>query len=512
MIGCFPDPYPDELFYSLCARYAERVHYQTRRAIIQDLFGGGAGIGAVDLPTRLRHLVSALPPEHLLTEERLIDEHTLLPFYGPFLPPTRLLQLRKEMQSDNGRTIHGRLGVLKSSIRPPQFLRYCPDCVSEDRLQFDETYWHRVHQASGVLVCPVHGVFLEEAQGVAGARRYGEPHFVTAEQAIPPMGAGTSHSLQLVPQILLDLAQDTAWLLVQKQLCPGRRAIQICYRRLLSEQHLLQPLGTIRLRVLADRIAAAHSDEVLERLLCLPHRNHVNWLRRLLEWESASHPLYHFLLLRSLDHSAKAFFQRSIESWLPFGKPLWPCLNPICPQYRQRVILECQIPSKFLLTLRPRGSFACSCGFSYWRDGPDRSPEDHFLLHGVISYGPVWERGLRQLWVELNGAEQVIAERLQESAEVVHRQAELLGLIEPTATSLAGLLEQAAPPVPQDWGEDELLWDQFPATSIPPILEMAESARSSLCDKGAEVNGAAVSLPPDVPTTDQLSVRNVSSG
>jgi hypothetical protein len=27
MIGCFPDPYPDELLYSVCARFHERVQY-----------------------------------------------------------------------------------------------------------------------------------------------------------------------------------------------------------------------------------------------------------------------------------------------------------------------------------------------------------------------------------------------------------------------------------------------------------------------------------------------------
>jgi len=48
MVGFFPDPYPDELLYSVCARYHHRVRYRAHRATAQDLFGARV-VTAIDL-------------------------------------------------------------------------------------------------------------------------------------------------------------------------------------------------------------------------------------------------------------------------------------------------------------------------------------------------------------------------------------------------------------------------------------------------------------------------------
>jgi hypothetical protein len=62
MTACFPDPYPDELLYSLCARYSNRARYPRRKVVVAELFGTSFALPAVDLPTRLDALVAALPP------------------------------------------------------------------------------------------------------------------------------------------------------------------------------------------------------------------------------------------------------------------------------------------------------------------------------------------------------------------------------------------------------------------------------------------------------------------
>ena len=90
MINHFPTPLPDELFYSLCARYGERVRYSDIEAVNEDLFGARGKSAVVDLPSHLGHFVRSLPPNHDLTLSRLIYKHTLLPFYAPFLPAERL--------------------------------------------------------------------------------------------------------------------------------------------------------------------------------------------------------------------------------------------------------------------------------------------------------------------------------------------------------------------------------------------------------------------------------------
>lgn len=147
MIGYFPDPYPDETMYSLCARYGERMQYSIKRAIGQELFGQEI-ISITDLPVRLGSLVKALPPGHTCREvDRLIDRHTLLPLYRPFLLPERLHELRQKMRTDE-RMARTHSGIVCQPPRPEWF-QFCPHCVFEDRARYGECYWHRVHQING---------------------------------------------------------------------------------------------------------------------------------------------------------------------------------------------------------------------------------------------------------------------------------------------------------------------------------------------------------------------------
>lgn len=81
----------------------------------------------------------------------------------------------------------------------------------------------------------------------------------------------------------------------------------------------------------------------------------------------------------------------------PFGIGPWPCLNPVCEGYQQKCIASYKLGSHSTAT-RPVGVFACTCGFTYTRSGPDRSPTDVFRRDRIISYGAAWETRLRELW------------------------------------------------------------------------------------------------------------------
>src|SRR6266568_7193258 len=138
MIGYFPKAYPDELLYSICARCFDRMCYPNKQALVQELFGTRTVLACIELPSHLDDLIAALPAGHRYTADQLIDHHTLLPFYGPFLPPDRLDHIRQDMHGKNGSTIHMRLGIMASRVSLPRWLRLCPCCVQEDRKNFDE--------------------------------------------------------------------------------------------------------------------------------------------------------------------------------------------------------------------------------------------------------------------------------------------------------------------------------------------------------------------------------------
>jgi hypothetical protein len=86
MIGFFPDPYPDELLYSACARYANRTKYLNKHSVIIELFGKRGLSAIMDFPTRLEYFISILPEGHNYSVEQLINENTILPYRSTFSP------------------------------------------------------------------------------------------------------------------------------------------------------------------------------------------------------------------------------------------------------------------------------------------------------------------------------------------------------------------------------------------------------------------------------------------
>jgi TniQ len=232
MLGFFTDPFPDEILYSAIARYHRRTRNSCVAATARDLFGCEIRQMTVDLPSRLGFLVDRLPPGHCYTVDRLIDEHTLLPFYAPFLPPKRLQQLRSDMAgAPDGGSIHGRSGILTSHISL-EYLRFCPPCVDEDRARHGEPYWHRLHQVPGVAVCPVHMVFLEDSDARTLGRGKKEV-LITAKQAVRSTPARPLDPSNRDHQTHLRIARDASWLLRQAGVAADPAAIHKRYLVLL---------------------------------------------------------------------------------------------------------------------------------------------------------------------------------------------------------------------------------------------------------------------------------------
>src|SRR5437660_1954205 len=156
MIGHFPDPFPDEVLYSTCARYCDHVQYPNKESYFQELFGDKGVNAVIDLPCHLGYLANNLPSRDIYTLDVLIDCYTLLPLYSPFLPEERLSLIREQMNTGSGKAIHRRMGITSSTVSRPLWLRYCSVCIEADRAVHGEAYWHRLHQAPGVEVWTLH--------------------------------------------------------------------------------------------------------------------------------------------------------------------------------------------------------------------------------------------------------------------------------------------------------------------------------------------------------------------
>ncbi len=427
MLEYFPDPYPDELLYSVWARFGDQVHYPNRSDITWELFGSKSHCALVDWSCSLGYLVGQLPADHCYTIDTLINRHTLFPLYAPFLPLARRHRIRDQMINGNGKALSARLGILTSHIPPYTWLRFCPECVKCDRERFGETYWHRLHQAPGVKVCPVHTIFLENSMVV---RQSGKKSFFSAEsvvQALQPRSAASDPHCHF----MLDLAECIDHLLHSDYASPEESFLRKQYIALLAQHDLITMKGSLRVVEFLKAFTDYYPLPFLSQLHCeLNCTNHIEaeWPARLPYGRRPQHPLHHILVVRFLGATIDAFFSTPFHSPRPFGDGPWPCLNPVCEQHKMFCIVKYAVRANSSKN-RPVGLFSCpSCGFTYSRAGPDRSPEDIFRRDRIPSYGRLWEIKLSEWWLNPEMSTERIARRLGTDFSTVKLQAQRLAL------------------------------------------------------------------------------------
>jgi hypothetical protein len=438
MIAHFPTPHPEEILYSVCARYSERVNYPGAETINQELFGSRGLAAIIDLPCNLSYLDTHLPAGHSLTPKTLISKRTLLGFYSPFLPEERVRRILHEMEGSDGSSVHKLTGVTASTVRRPDWLRFCPICIEGDRRKFKECYWHRVHQVPGVLVCPTHEVLLENSTAPA-RNRVNSAVYVPAEQAVTTVAPRPLDPSSTYHLILINLARDVAWLLDQYEFIPGFDSLRTGYSRLLIEHGLATTSGRIRTDALVSKLRNTYPPYLLEMLQCpFDEQKANNWPSRIvnhLNQGKVHHPLRHLLLIQALDQTAASFFEickkkipATFPSSKPFGSGPWPCLNPTCEHFRQPVITAITISYDWRKSQTSFGIFQCCCGFTYSRSGPDSSRDDCLRFDRIKLYGLVWDKALRRLWKDPSVSISEASRTLGVSHNTVKYQATRMGL------------------------------------------------------------------------------------
>lgn len=469
MIGFFPKAYPDELLYSLCARYSDRVRYSRDGVVNLELFGSYFVWGNVGLPSRLNHLVSALPPKQPYSVEDFIYNNSLFPFYAPFYPAERINRLLKVIKGSAGAIKQSLAGTFNSSIRPPSHLRFCSACMREDAHNYGEPYWHRLHQTPGVEVCPDHLNFLESIDSHHYVQ--GSSHrYVSASHFLPSVMPKRTDASKCKNLILLRIAQDVQWLLTQRTLAVNAGSLHSCYMNILAERELTHRSG-VNVRKLCEGLQAFYSSQLLCLWQCnLDRHKTSNWLSRFLPYLRrglSPHPLRHLLFIQFLGYTAKSFFDRcklkepfKLSTLKPsFGDGPWYCLNPTCEYFRKKSIRDCVITYSHQRKSY-YGTFRCACGFTYIHRLPFVSDEDQFRIGSIREYGPVWESALKEQWANPDFTLKDIALELGVYHKAVKYHALRLGL-----------------PFPR-------IGPGFPSTQLSPTHQKRiEKARSHTSDK-----------------------------
>lgn len=390
----FPSPYPDELLYSVLARYVVRIGSAPTARLMRQLFGSSSAHAVIDLPRQLGHLASTLPASMKLIAEDLVWKFTLFPCHAPFLQAESRLTIFEGMM---GTMRSSRVRIRRNSVSLSEVLCYCPKCAVQERRNLGECYWHRLHQIPGVEVCPVHEVWLESS--LAPARALGGWHtFRPAESTISNPVARPLSAHEPGRDALIQLAKDAAWLLKQNALPSDPIALWKRYRYLLREQGLSSYRGKGSIDKLVARFHRMFPRSFLARVEGTSGRltSGRGILSLIRKPRCGFPPLYHLLMMQFLWKTAEEFFQMPAEPQ-DFGSGPWPCLNPVGPHYRDLVVTKCSVHVQ-KDGARPVGTFSCGCGFEYVRVGPDWGPLAQFSYTRVERYGPLWDRKFTRLW------------------------------------------------------------------------------------------------------------------
>jgi hypothetical protein len=388
MLGHWPPLYPEELIYSGCARYAERTGSRSSRSALIDLFGSPRILDITVFPRRLRYLVDQLPSEFGVTSEDLIGGHTILPFFRLFFGSDLVSKIAKEMLGELSESYGSKIRGVSA---PSEFLRYCPCCVEEDRRHYKETYWRRLHQIGNVHVCPIHLVYLNNS---TVRRQSTSFFFVSAEKSIPALvKIRRVDPKRADAGLLLWLAEQSLWLINQRQLSCTRDQLVERYRYQLSLSGLLDSRGF----VVHEQLCARLAKDVPHFLLPSHVFNNPIMLgkviHRLLR-KGEGPPSLHLLLIRALGLSVKDF---SSSSCVYFENGPWPCLNPVGHHSNKETIKKYQKEpcTKGMIV----GVFSCRCGYTYSRVGPDLEAKSRNSPARVLATGSAWELSLSQQWI-----------------------------------------------------------------------------------------------------------------
>lgn len=391
MIYTFPTPYPDELLYSVLARYHVRSGNTSPKMTTEDLFGKRTVRSVWDLPANLNALLDNTGS--YWSAEELIFNYTMYPYYAAFLLPNQAKKVKQSMMDNKGETIHTRIGIAASNVKLKEKLWVCNECIEEDMKTYGETYWRRVHQCPSVYFCPKHETILEETE--VSARSFNQHEYIIASPELKRKKANLKEMKKEETQTLIEIAKASYMLLTNKYHQTMDNTLRKKYIETLKQNNYATPNGTVKREKLYRSFKAKFSEQLLELLQSSIEFEETNWLTMIFQkHRKAFHPLRHLLVILFFDTDLDHLFDK--KEYHPFGKGPWLCLNPACSNFQQAVVKNLKITIDYD-TRKPVGTFQCDCGFVYSRKGPDKDKNDKFHIGRIKEYGTVWKAKLSEL-------------------------------------------------------------------------------------------------------------------
>lgn len=368
-LGFFPSSYPDEDFRSLIFRF----HVWSGSTNFSHT---NTGLFSVDSPFNHympRHLNSIFGEYHDSDNiiRTIIYENTLLPLLFPFTSDDQCKEIYRVVYHGlNGhRNLGSRLLANGKYRLIAEEIRYCPKCIVEDYERYGECYVHRLHQLEFVHVCNIHGEALvtrcphcemnlasKNATGLLRSPVCSSGHLLRNNDFYNT-GIKISEGLQNQVEMLNDCR-----LIMQCSSELTQEYVFSKFKVFLGNRGYIKLSGRIRMKKFDSDFEDWVEDNKLD--FGVESKDTSKMFR--VDHAIKAIPLY-LLVMKFLAGSVNSFIK---DTWsyaipLPFGAGPWECINPICPNFRERVIQNC-----YRKILPPctgiSGRFECPiCGYTY---------------------------------------------------------------------------------------------------------------------------------------------------
>ncbi|MEB4783722.1 TnsD family Tn7-like transposition protein [Paenibacillus jamilae] len=420
-LSFFPMPYPDELFYSVLARYHLLSGNSGYKSTTFELFNTYNAAAIVDLNSHLNTLVQKIPSKSSLTEDEIIAKHTLFPFYAPFLPKERSEKVIECMKSSRGGSVHNRVGIVSSNVKTPSHLRFCSACLEEDLKVYGESYWRRMHQIPGLLICQKHHEVLSNSEVIIN--RLGKREYILATRKICT-NVGTIELSHRIREQMVSLANRVKQVIEGKYESKDRTFFSKRYADILKSKKLM----TEGKNMLREEIYRKFNEFYEAEFLSLTQStlDNEDWVTNIVRsTKSSDHPIRHLIFIGFLQTDFEEIMSDK-KLYAPFGEGFWPCLNPAANHFKQKVI-ETVLITRCIRTKKTLGTFKCTCGFYYQSYAPNNESLDIYKADKIIRYGETWEEKLREL-VDMGRSLSIIARELNTAPYILKKLAYKLNL------------------------------------------------------------------------------------
>lgn len=420
----FPEPHDDELLYSVMARLYCYIGEPQYAAFSRGISGGRHWIAQSQFPCKLDAIACAFGQDAAWTD-RLIDQHSLLPFYTAFAGEDIRRWARAGMRG-TADGLYLKLGLGAFKLVAPSRLRFCPTCLREMNELKGESWWRRTHQLPGIVVCAAHGEplrnsLVEWKMGSRHSLRCPDTETCPPDSSVAWAGTYTSRTTER----LLELARSANGLLVSPPIPSRPEEIRAAYFTMLDQHGLSRGRKHIETEKLLQIVRSFWGDALRSvPSLDLSQMCSSGWIvDQLRTKRKLVHPIRHLVLQLALKATPQ------IDQ--PFGPGPWQCLNRAAGHLGAPTILSYQ-------QLRDRGKlhgrFSCACGYSYsltrYADGSLGEPR-------FRSFGPTLQPFLKNT-IDEGLSLRKIAGSLGIDPKTLIREAMIQGIAIPWKTKPSG--------------------------------------------------------------------------